>query len=74
MVKGKTNVAIQVSYELEGLRDRELRALEGFSSRFPQFKLLLITWDSYGAEEREEGEARPPLEVPPVAQGLLGWR
>lgn len=55
VVKGETNVAIQVSYELEGLRDRELRALEGFSSRFPQFKLLLITWDSYGEEELRNG-------------------
>ena len=73
-MKGETKAAVQVSYELEGLRDRELRALEGFSSKFPQFKLLLITWDSYGAEEREEGEARPPLEVPAIARGLLvGW-
>ena len=51
-MKGETKAAVQVSY---GLRDRELRALEGFSSKFPQFKLLLITWDSYGAEEREGG-------------------
>ncbi|MGC9105598.1 MAG: ATP-binding protein [Thermoprotei archaeon] len=55
VVAGERNWAIQVSYEGEGLRERELKALERFSERFRGFRLFLITWEEEGEEKLNNG-------------------
>ena len=56
VVDGGVREAIQVSYEREGLRDRELRALERFSDKFRGFNLKLITWEAEGVETLRNGK------------------
>ncbi|MEM1657388.1 MAG: ATP-binding protein [Sulfolobaceae archaeon] len=56
IIDGEIKEAIQVTYEIEGLRDRELRSLEKFSEKFRGFNLKLITWDTEGEEILKNGK------------------
>ncbi|BCU68710.1 ATP-binding protein [Stygiolobus caldivivus] len=65
---GDVKAAVQVSYEVGGLRDRELKGLEKFSEEFRDFNLILVTWDSEGEEALKNGKR---VKVVPLWKFLL---
>jgi predicted AAA+ superfamily ATPase len=68
VVNGEVKEAIQVSYDISGLEERELKGLERFSEKYKGYRLKLITWDMEGVEELKNGEK---VEVIPLWKYLI---
>ncbi|WP_252897086.1 ATP-binding protein [Metallosphaera hakonensis] len=68
VIDGEIREAIQVSYEGDGLRERELRALEKFSDKFRNFNLKLVTWETEGEEVLKNGRK---VKVIPLCKFML---
>ncbi len=68
VVNGEVKEAIQVTYDVSGLEEREIKGLERFSEKYKGYKLRLITWDMEGVEELKNGEK---VEVIPLWKYLI---
>ncbi|MEW9492492.1 MAG: ATP-binding protein, partial [Candidatus Aramenus sulfurataquae] len=68
VINGEVKEAIQVSYDVSGLEERELKGLERFSEKYKGYRLKLITWDMEGVEELRNGEK---VEVIPLWKYLI---
>lgn len=50
------NKAIQVTYDSQGIDEREYKGLKEFSDKYSSYELQIITWDSEGKESLSNGK------------------